>query len=117
MAVRTITYNNFIAPSEPLLKELKKVKDLFELKIKKIIFKLYHNNLLPYFNSYRSHLEKIVTSYTLHRYFSHKYNIASKKWMEPFTDLLPCLFDHMHSSTPDLTVAHTIRDRVSSLSL
>ena len=29
------------------------------------------------------------------RYFSHKYNIASKKWMEPFTDLLPCLFDHM----------------------
>ena len=39
------------------------------------------------------------------RYFSHKYNIASKKWMEPFTDLLPCLFDHMHRSTPDLPVA------------
>ena len=48
------------------------------------------------------------------RYFSHKYNIASKKWMEPFTDLLPCLFDNMHRSTPDLPVAHTIR--VSSLS-
>ena len=44
------------------------------------------------------------------RYFSHKYNIASKKWMEPFTDLLPCLFDHMHRSTPDLPVAHTIRE-------
>ena len=29
--------------------------------------------------------------------------------MEPFTDLLPCLFDHMHSSTPDLLIAHTIR--------
>ena len=42
------------------------------------------------------------------RYFSHKYNIASKKWMEPFTDLLPCLFDN--SSTPDLPVAHTIRE-------
>ena len=43
------------------------------------------------------------------RYFSHKYNIAAKKWMEPFTDLLPCLFDHMHSTcnTPDLPVAHT----------
>ena len=44
------------------------------------------------------------------RYFSHKYNIASKKWMEPFTDLLPCLFDHMHRRTPDLPVAHTIRE-------
>ena len=30
--------------------------------------------------------------------------------MEPFTDLLPCLFDHMHCSTPDLPVAHTIRE-------
>ena len=44
------------------------------------------------------------------RYFSHKYNIASKMWMEPFTDLLPCLFGHVHSSTPDLPVAHTIRE-------
>ena len=31
-------------------------------------------------------------------------------WMESFTDLLPCLFDHMHCSTPDLPVAHTIRE-------
>ena len=23
-----------------------------------------------------------------------------------FTDLLPCLFDHMHRSTPDLPVDH-----------
>ena len=30
--------------------------------------------------------------------------------MELFNDLLPCLFDHMHSSTPDLPVAHTIRE-------
>ena len=44
------------------------------------------------------------------RYFSHKYSIASKKWMEPFTDLQPCVFDHMRSSTPDLPVAHTIRE-------
>ena len=59
-AVRTITYSNYIAHSEPLLKELNllKVKDLFELKILKFLFKLYHNNLPPYFNSYRSHLEK-----------------------------------------------------------
>ena len=41
---------------------------------------------------------------------SHKNNIASKKWIEPFTNLLPCLFDHMHCSTPDLPVAHTIRE-------
>ena len=66
-AVRTITYSNCIAHSEPLLKELNllKVKDLFELKNLKFLFKLYHNNLPPYFNSYRSHLEKIVTPYTL----------------------------------------------------
>ena len=65
--VRTITYSNYIAHSEPLLKELNllKVKDLFELKILKFLFKLYHNNLPPYFNSYRSHLEKIVTPYAL----------------------------------------------------
>ena len=41
---------------------------------------------------------------------SHTYNIASKKWMEPFTDILPCLFDHMHCSTPDLRVPHTARE-------
>ena len=67
-AVRTITYSNYIAHSEPLLKELNllKVKDLFELKILKFLFKLlYHNTLPPYFNCYRSYLEKIVTPYTL----------------------------------------------------
>ena len=65
--VRTITYSNYIAHSEPLLKELNllKVKDLFELKNFKFLFNLYHNNLPPYFNSYRSYLEKIVTPYTL----------------------------------------------------
>ena len=65
MAVRTITYNNYIAHSEPLLKELNllKVENLFELKVLKFRFKLYHNTLPPYFNSYRSHLEKIVTPY------------------------------------------------------
>ena len=66
-AVRTITYSNYIAHSEPLLKELNllKVEDLLELKVLKFLFKLYHNTLPPYFNSYRSHLEKIVTPYTL----------------------------------------------------
>ena len=44
------------------------------------------------------------------RHFSHKYNIASTKWKESFNDLLPCLFDHMHCSTPDLPVAHTVRE-------
>ena len=59
-AVRTITYSNYVAHSEPLLKELNllKVKDLFELKILKFLFKLYHNTLPTYFNSYRSYLEK-----------------------------------------------------------
>ena len=46
------------------------------------------------------------------RHCSHKSNIASKKWIEPFTGLLPnCLFDHMHSRELDLHVML----RVSSL--
>ena len=62
--VRIITYRSYIAHSEPLLKELNplKVKDLFKLKKLKFFFKLYHNNLPPYINSYRSHLEKICHS-------------------------------------------------------
>ena len=44
-AIRTITHSNYIARSEPLLKELNllKVKDIFRLKILKFLFKLYHN--------------------------------------------------------------------------
>ena len=59
-AIRTITYSNYIAHSEPLLKEpnLLNVKDIFRLKILKFLFKLYHNTLLPYFNNYRADLEK-----------------------------------------------------------
>ena len=63
-AIRTITYSNYIAHSEPLLKELK-VKDIFQLKILKFLFKLYHNTLPPYFNNYRADLEKIETPYSL----------------------------------------------------
>ena len=42
-AIRTITYSHYIAHSEPLLKELNllKVKDFFQLKILKFLFKLY----------------------------------------------------------------------------
>ena len=59
--IRTITYNNYTAHTEPLLKELNllKVKDMFDLKILKFLFKLYHNELPPFFNIYRVHLEKI----------------------------------------------------------
>ena len=60
--IRTITYNNYTAHTEPLLKKLNllKVKDMFDLKILKFLFKLYHNELLPYFNIYRVHLEKNI---------------------------------------------------------
>ena len=66
-SIRTITYSNYIAHSEPLLKELNllKVKDIFQLKILKFLFKLYHNTLSPYFNNYRADLEKIETPYSL----------------------------------------------------
>ena len=60
-AIRTITYSHYIAHSEPLSKELNllKVQDLFQLKILKFLFKLYHNKLPPYFNIYRSDLKKL----------------------------------------------------------
>ena len=64
--IRTIiTYNNYTAHTEPLLKELNllKVKDMFDLKILKFLFKLYHNELPPYFNIYRVHLEKYSSLY------------------------------------------------------
>ena len=61
LLIRSITYDNYTAHTEPLLKELNllKVKDMFDLKILKFLFKLYHNELPPYFNTYRDHLEKL----------------------------------------------------------
>ena len=38
---------------------------MFDLKILKFLFKLYHNELPPYFNIYRVHLEKNIVPYTL----------------------------------------------------
>ena len=65
--IRNITYNNYTAHTEPHLKELNllKVKDMFGLKILKFLFKLYHNELPPYFNTYRVHLEKHIVPYIL----------------------------------------------------
>ena len=59
--IRTITYSNYIAHSEPLLKSL----NLINLKILKFLFNLYHNKLPPYFNNYVLDLEKIETPYAL----------------------------------------------------
>ena len=66
-AIRTITNSNFIAHSEPLLKELKllNVYDMHDLKILKCMYKLYHNELPIYFDNYRLFLEKIETPYNL----------------------------------------------------
>ena len=57
--IRTITHSNYIAHSEPLLKDLNllNVRDLMELKIIKFLHKLYHNNLPVCFNDYMPHLE------------------------------------------------------------
>ena len=38
---------------------------MFELKIVKFLFKLYHNLLPPYFNTYRVHLDKNIVIYTV----------------------------------------------------
>ena len=65
--IRTITHSNYIAHSEPLLKDLNllNVKDLMDLKIIKFLHKLYHNNLPVYFNNYMLHLESRETQYNL----------------------------------------------------
>ena len=66
-AIRTITHSNYIAHSEPLLKDLNllSVKDLMDLKLIKFLHKLYHNNLPIYFSNYMPHLEKRETRYNL----------------------------------------------------
>ena len=54
-----------------------------------------------------------MVTFTFHddvRQFSHEYNIVSKRLLEQFTDLLPCLFDHMHSSNPDVVVVYTMKE-------
>ena len=66
-AIRTVTHSNYIAHSEPPLKDLHllNVKDLMNLKLIKFLHKLYHNNLPIYFNDNMPHLEKRETSYNL----------------------------------------------------
>ena len=64
--IRTITYNNYTAHTEPLLKELNllKVKDMFDLKILKFLFKLYHNELPPYFKIHMLYQFQLWHMYT-----------------------------------------------------
>ena len=52
--IRTVTHSNYIAHSEPLLKELNllSVKDLMDLKLIKLLHKLYDSKLPIYFNEY-----------------------------------------------------------------
>ena len=66
-AIRTITNSNFIAHSEPLLKELRllNVYDMHDLKVLKFMYRLYHDELPIYFDNYRTFLEKIETPYNL----------------------------------------------------
>ena len=66
-AIVTCSHSNYIAHSEPLLKDLNllSVKDLMDLKLIKFLHKLYHNNLPIYFSNYMPHLEKRETRYNL----------------------------------------------------
>ena len=56
--IRTVTRSNYIAHSEPLLKELNllSVKVLMDLKLIKCVHKLYNNKLPIYFNEYMPYL-------------------------------------------------------------
>ena len=63
----TVTRSNYIAHSEPLLKELNllSVKDLMDLKLIIFLHKLYDNKLPIYFNEYMPYLEARETRYNL----------------------------------------------------
>ena len=65
--IRTVTHSNYIAHSEPLLKELNllSVKDLMDLKLIKFLHKLYDNKLPIYFDKYMPYLEARETKYNL----------------------------------------------------
>ena len=65
--IRTVTRGNYIAHSEPLLKELNllRVIDIMDLKLIKFLHKLYDNKLPIYFNEYMTYLEARETKYNL----------------------------------------------------
>ena len=63
-AIRTITNSNFIAHSEPLLKELR-LLNVYDMQDLKFMYKLYHDELPIYFDNYRPFFEKIETPYNL----------------------------------------------------
>ena len=65
--IRTVTRSNYIAHSEPLLKELNllSVKDLMDLKLIKCLHKLYDNKLPIYFIECLPYLEARETKYNL----------------------------------------------------
>ena len=65
--IRTVTRSNYIAHSEPLLKELNllSVKDLMDLKLIQFLHKLYDNKLPIYFNEYMPYLAARETKYNL----------------------------------------------------
>ena len=65
--IRTVTRSNYIAHSEPPLKELNllSVKELMDLKLIKFLHKLYDNKLRIYFNEYMPYLEARETKYNL----------------------------------------------------
>lgn len=66
-AIRAITNSDYIAHTEPLLKNLSilKVEDMYTLKLLKFLHNLSHNNLPPYFSEYNPHLVKLETPYYL----------------------------------------------------
>ena len=65
--IRSVTRSNYIAHSEPLLKELNllSVKGLMDLKLIQFLHKLYDNKLPIYFNEYMPYLEARETKYNL----------------------------------------------------
>ena len=62
-----VNFSPYISHSEPIFESLKilNMDDLFTLKIYKILYKLAHNTLPTYFNSYRKLRVKNIIVYNL----------------------------------------------------
>ena len=68
-SIRLITNCNYRAHTEPLFKQLNtlKIKDMFYMKMYKLLYKLSNDSLPQYFNVYLDLLKKVEVQYHLRR--------------------------------------------------
>ena len=64
-AIRLVTHNTYNSRAEPIFKEngVLNLPDMFLMNKLKFVFKLFHNNLPLYFQTYWEHFTKSVVNY------------------------------------------------------